>query len=186
MKILLFAFIVITALSIIACSQDNKEKTSTSAATTVEKRDVEAFKKKPFHTDIKTVDSAASTTPVANAVKKNYLEVSSTKTIGEAFDSYTYAIEKEWREAPSRSGPYFVDYICWFHVSPISADAVKKGIVKQGLDIKFAVHDDGETYIAMASRIDITTDGMVRSTPLEPPEIKKIVISIYNNREITF
>ena len=48
------------------------------------------------------------------------------------------------------------------------------------------IHEDGETYIAMASRIEIKSDGMLHTTPIEPPEIKKIVTAIYENREITF
>lgn len=120
------------------------------------------------------------------ALKNNHLEVSATKSIGEAFDSYKYAITKEWRETSSESGPHYIDYICWFHISPVSSVAIREGVVKRGLEIKFVVRGDGETYIALISRIDIKSDGMRSVSIIDPPEIKKIVTAIYENREITF
>ena len=149
-------------------------------------RNIDKFKIMQFHGDMKTTASAAPVTPGVAALKNNHLDVSSTKTIGDAFDAYKFAIKKEWRETPTQSGPYYIDYICWFHVGPISSASLKEGVIKRGMEIKFAVHEDGETYIAMASRIDIKSDGMLYTTPLDPPEIKKTVTAIYENREITF
>lgn len=139
-----------------------------------------------FHGDMETSSSSVSGTPILESLKNNHLDVSSTKTIGEAFDAYKYAIKKQWRETPTNGGPYYIDYIGWFDISPFSSVALSEGVVNRGLEIKFAVHEDGETYIAMASRIDIKSDGMRYNTPIDPPEIKKIVAAIYENREITF
>jgi len=139
-----------------------------------------------YHGDMETSSSAVPFNPVVEALKKNHLAVSSTKNIGEAFDNYRYAIKKEWRGTPTKDGPYYVDYICWFNVSPVSSVAIREGVVKRGMEIKFAVQEDGETYIAMASRLDIKSDGMLYSTPIDPPKIKEIVTAIYDNGEITF
>lgn len=133
-----------------------------------------------------TSSSAIPVSPMLESLKNNHLDASSTKTIGEAFDSYKFSIKKEWQETPSPKGPSYIDYICWLDISPVSSAALKEGVVRRALDIKFVIHEDGETYIAMASRIDIKSDGMLYTTPIDPLDIKKIVKTIYENREITF
>jgi hypothetical protein len=178
------------ALSVTACSKgpEKKPPTSTSTAKMVERRDKDKdkFKMLQFHGEVKTNTTSVPETIGIEALKKNHLELSSTKTIGEVFDAYTPAISKEWRETPSESGPHYIDYICWFNISPISSVAIKEGVIKRGLEIKFVVRGDGETYIAMASRIDIKSNGMRYTTVVDPSQIKKIVTAIYENREITF
>jgi len=169
-------------VSISACSQSTKDAPPSSTTSKVERRDKDTFKMVQFHGDMKTDAPALG----IEALKKNHLEVSATKTIGEAFDAYQYAITKEWRETPSENGPHYIDYICWFNISPVSIAALKEGVVKRGLEIKFVVRGDGETYIAMASRIDIKSNGMRYNSIIDAPEIKKIVTAIYENREITF
>ncbi|MFZ4855023.1 MAG: hypothetical protein ACOYL3_01380 [Desulfuromonadaceae bacterium] len=185
MKIHLFAVIAIIAVNLSACSKGTEDK-SPPSATGIERRDVEKSIKKPFHGDMKTGASSVPGSLGIAALKNNHLEVSATKSIGEAFDSYKYAITKEWRETSSESGPHYIDYICWFHISPVSSVAIREGVVKRGLEIKFVVRGDGETYIALISRIDIKSDGMRSVSIIDPPEIKKIVTAIYENREITF
>ncbi|MDD2735824.1 MAG: hypothetical protein PHF56_17965 [Desulfuromonadaceae bacterium] len=181
----MFAVIGIIAVSVTGCAKSTEDK-SPSSSTSVEKRDIEKLIKKPFHGEMKTDASVVPGTLGIAALKNNHLEVSTTKTIGEAFDSYKHAITKEWRETSSEIGPHYIDYICWFHISPVSTVAIREGIVKRGLEIKFVVRGDGETYIAMISRIDIKSDGMRSVSVIDPPEIKKIVTAIYENREITF
>jgi hypothetical protein len=185
LKIALFASIGIIALALAACSKDHEEKSPTAVPTKAKFRNSDKSKLQ-FHSDMETSSNPTSGSPVLESLKNNHLEVSSTKTIGEAFDSYKYSINKEWRETPTDSGPYYIDYIGWFHVSPVSSVALREGVIKRGMEIKFAVHEDGETYIAMASRVDIKSDGMRYTTPLEPAEIKKTVTAIYENREIAF
>ena len=124
-------------------------------------------------------------TPLLESLKDNYLKESTTKTIGEVFDAYKYATKKEWIETATPSA-YFVDYICQLEISPISLVAIRDGIVKRRLEIKFAVHEDGDTYIAMARRVEIRSDGMEHTTIIEPGDIKKIITAIYENREIIF
>lgn len=186
LKIKLFASTCVIALNIAACSTGTEEKSSRPAAPFLEKKAGDVAKKKPFHGDLKVNPSAVSATPGIDALKNNHLEVSSTKTIGEVFDAYTYAIQKEWRETPSQSGPHYIDYIAWFQINPLSSTSLKEGVVKRGLEIKFVVRGNGETYIAMASRIDINSNGMRNSAVIDPSEIRNIVTAIYENREISF
>jgi len=178
-------YVGVFALSLAACSKVSDEKPPNPVSPKVKFRNENKFNK-PFHGDMETSSSRALASPMLESLKNNHLDVSSTKTIGQAFDNYKYAIKKEWRESPAQSGPSYIDYICWFDISPVSSAALNQGVVKRGLDIKFVIHEDGETYIAMASRIDIKSDGMLHTTPIEPPEIKKIVTAIYEGREITF
>ena len=139
-----------------------------------------------YHGNMETSDSAVISSPVLESLKNNHLEVSSTKTIGAAFDAYKYSTKKTWRETSTEKGPYYIDFSCWLDVSPVSRVAFRDGVVKRGLDIKFAIQDGGETYISMITRNDIKSDGMSYTTIVDPPDIKKIVTAIYENREITF
>jgi hypothetical protein len=173
------------ALSFAACSVGNDGKSPTAATVKSKFRN---NAKKTFHTEMNTTDSPAAASPVLLSLKDNHLPVSSSRTIGEAFDSYKHATEKQWRETARASGqfPYYIDYICWFPVSAVSSVALKEGIVKRGLDIKFAIQEDGETYITMASRTQVKSDGMLHTSIIEPDDIKKIVTAIYENKEIAF
>lgn len=144
------------------------------------------IKNKSVHGDGSRGAAAVPGTPIADALKKKRLNANSVKTIGEAFDSYRHVTVKEWRETSTKSNKYYVDYICWFDISSLSAAALKDGIVKRGLEIKFVIHEDGEAFIAMATRVEVKSDGKSYSTPIDLPEIKTIVTAIYENREITF
>jgi len=184
LKSVLYACVGIVMISLLACSQNKEEKPPKVESSKAMLRDGKRLNR-PFHGD---VDATATVpgSPVLMSLKKNHLEASATKTIGEAFDNYKHALKKEWRETPSETGSYFIDYICWLDVSPVSLVAVKEGVVKRALDIKFAIGSNGETYIGSVSRIDIKSDGMVYTTVVEPADIKKIVTAIYENREIPF
>jgi hypothetical protein len=144
-------------------------------------------KKKSFH-NFTTTRSAKDGTPILASLKRNSLEFNAKKTIGEAFDSYKFAIKKEWRETPpsTNDSPYFIDYLCWFAVEKDFFSVIKSGVKERGLEIKFAIREDGETYIAMARRLVSRYDGKLEATPLLPSDIEKIVTAIYENREITF
>ncbi len=184
MKSVLYACVGIVMVSLLACSQTKEDKTPKVESSKAKLRNGNRLNK-PFHGDVDT-SAKVPASPVLLSLKKNHLDASTTKTIGEAFDNYKHALKKEWRETPSETGSYFIDYICWLDISPVSLVAIKEGIVKRALDIKFAIGSNGETYIGSVSRIDIKSDGMVYTTVIEPAEIKKIVTAIYENREIPF
>jgi hypothetical protein len=186
LKIVLLATIGIILISLTACSMVNEDNKTTNAPQKAKFRN-RTRSKLLFHGgDMDTPSSAAPESPVLKSLKENHLEVSQTKTIGDAFDAYKYAIKKEWRETPTNDGPYYIDYIGWFSVSPFSAAALRDGVVKRALNLKFVIQKDGDAYISMASRVDVKTDGMIHTSVIEPTEIKKIVTAIYENREITF
>lgn len=178
MKLLLSASIALIVLTVTACSKGVDQKSSISESQS------KSIANKSFHGSSSAVKRPHT---LVAALKKNHLAPSTTKTIGEAFDSYKYARRIEWKATPPvNDGPSYVDYICWFHVKPVSVLALKEGVKERGLEIKFSILKDGETYIAMARRLDVKSDGKLYATPILPLDIKKIVTSLYENREITF
>jgi len=185
LKIAAYAFIGIIALGLAACSKVEGVKPQKTAATKAKLRNSNSLNK-PFHGGQDMSASAAPISPYLKSLKNNHLEVSSTKTIGEAFDAYKHVLKKEWKETATVGGTYFIDYICELNVSPISFVSLKEGVMKRSLDIKFAIREDGTTFISMASLIDIKSDGMIYTTVIDPVDIKKIVTAIYENREIIF
>jgi len=185
LKTVICVLVGIISLGLTACTKNGEDKLPAVGSSKAKMRDANNFKK-PFHGDMETMTSAMPISLAVESLKKNHLELSSTKTIGEVFDAYKHASKKEWREAANRNGTYFIDYICWLDISPVSSVALKEGVVKRALDIKFTVQADGETFIGMMNRIDIKSDGMVYTTVVDPADIKKIVTAIYENREIPF
>jgi hypothetical protein len=183
LKIVLYAAIGIVALSLAACSKGKEEKSSAPVNSKVKFRDSTKLK---FHGESDTPSTTPKISPILRSLKGNHLNVNQAKTIGDAFDSYKYVSKKEWRDTTVTKGPYFLDYIGWFDVSPLSSAALREGIVKRGLDVKFVVHEDGVAYVSMVSRFEIKTDGLMYMTNYNPQEIEKIVTAIYENREITF
>lgn len=188
MKNILFATIAIITLSVTACSKGDGQREPVAVSPNVKFRDANKFKMK-FHDDMETMNPGPPVMLVVESLKKNHLDVSSTRTIGEAFDSYTHATKKEWRETFSpigESGQYYIDFICWLPVSPFSAVALKEGVVQRKLEIKIVIRPDGETYIALARFFDFKSDGMLYVSFVDPAGIRKIVTAIYENREIVF
>lgn len=182
LKTVIYIAIAVIAFSLAACSKTNENNVSVDSKTKL--RNANSLKK-PFHGEMGPT-SKVPVSLVLQSLKKNHLQVSANKTIGDAFDNYTHATKKEWRETVAENGSYFVDYICWLDISPVSLVALKEGVVKRAVDIKFAIRSNGETYIGMASRIDIKSDGQIYTTAIEPADIPKIVAAIYDNREIPF
>lgn len=133
------------------------------------------------------LETPLSRTPMADILKLKELKGYPQKTIGEAFNSYSPAASREWREFQAKDGKrYYVDYICWFDDNTVSQSLKGEGVVKRGMNIKFTVQDNGDYYIAMASRLFKKTDGQVLSTIFEGGEINKILDAVYANKEISF
>lgn len=174
-KILILVVMCALAVNIISCSNVDSKADSAGPS-----------KKKSFHGEVDPKTPAVPSTPFADALKKKKLNANSSKTIGEAFDSYKYVTSKEWRETESKDSKVYVDYLCQLDVSKLSSASVKDGVVKRNLVIKFVIQENGEAYIAMATRIEIKSDGKSYITPIKVGDIQKIVTAIYENREITF
>lgn len=124
--------------------------------------------------------------PIVDGLKKKKLKANSAKTIGEAFDSYSHVVSKEWRETSTRTNKYYADYICWFDVKTVSSESLQEGVVKRGLEVKFVIHEDGEAFVSMGTRIDVKSDGKEYRTVLPLPQVAKIVDAIYANQKIEF
>lgn len=183
MKLFPFVLICSFAFSIAACNQVPNNK---SPMATPKLRDA-VTKKKLYHGEMETVASPAAINGIiAQALKDRKLSVDESKTIGEAFDSYEFAAKHEWRETHTRVDPYFVDCIYQFPVHPLSLLSFREKIVARKLEVKFAVYEDGTSYVSLVSRIDTKTDGMIHSHHYSPVEMKNIVTAIYENREIVF
>lgn len=124
--------------------------------------------------------------PYAEALKKSRLGSYPQKTVGEAFDSYGKAVSKQWQEDVGRDGKFYVDYICWFAENTVSPTAKGAGVVKRGLDVKFVIQQNGESYIAMATKLFMKADGKIQSEFFEMAEVTKIIDAIYANQELEF
>jgi len=124
--------------------------------------------------------------PIVDSLKKKKLNKNSEKTIGEVFDSYSHVVSKEWRETGTNTNKYYADYICWFDVKTISMSAIKDGVAKSGLELKFVIHEDGEAFIVMGTRVEIKNDGNLYRTILPLSDVASVVDKIYANQEIKF
>lgn len=175
-KIVILVVTCALAVNFMACSKDVEVKAEKT----------EPAQKKLFHEQVDPKTPSVPSTPFADALKKKKLNANSSKTIGEAFDSYKFVTSKEWRDTESKDNRVYVDYLCQLDVSKLSSASVKDGVVKRNLEIKFVIHENGEAYIAMATRTEIKSDGKTYTTPIKVADIPKIVTSIYENREITF
>lgn len=154
---------------------------SADVARSIKKTETKVFK---FHGDELGIPGKAPVKLNVEALKKNKLKAYPQKTIGEAFDAYSKAAAKEWQEALGTDGKMYVDYICWFDAASFLAAAGKDGTVRTGLDIKFAIQENGETYITLISKLVIKNDGKVQTEILPFPEIPNLVEAIYNNRAL--
>lgn len=137
----------------------------------------------------KKVDEGTETkskTPMADSLKKTKLNGYQGKTVGEAFDAYSKAVAREWQEVDGLGNVYYVDYICWFDEKSVLPEHRKQTIVKRGIDLKFAVRDDGEAYIAMATKLFMKADGKIQSEFFKVEEVPNIVKAIYENKNVEF
>lgn len=156
---------------------------SADVARSIKKTETKGFK---FHGDELVTPGKVPVKLNVEALKQNKLTAYPQKTIGEAFDAYSKATAKEWQEAIGTDGKMYVDFVCWFDAASFLAAAGKDGTVRTGLDIKFAIQENGETYITLASKLVMKNDGKIQTEIIPFPEIPKIVEAIYENREIVF
>lgn len=107
-----------------------------------------------------------------------------TSTIGNAIDNYKYFVKKEWKETSSTNGRTYVDFTGWFKGNIFDFSALTGGVSARGVSIKFLVNSNGSYGVVMVSRVEIKTDGMFYSYPLD--SMREILKSIYDNKEIKF
>lgn len=171
------SFLVIM-ISISACSNYYVD-----VAKSVKKKETKIIK---FHGDAIVTRDVISYKPTVEALKNNNLNGYSQKNIGEAFDAYSKVSTKEWLEDVGKDGKVYVDYICWFKSKSFLQAVRSDGVMRTGLDVKFVIEKDGDTYIALASKLLMKNDGKIQKEVIPFPEIPKIVDAIYNNKELFF
>lgn len=142
-------------------------------------------KKTKFHGDMVTKDAAPKVS-VTESLKKNSLNGYPQKTIGEAFDAYSKVAAREWREVQGKDGKYYVDYIGWFPESSISSAAKAKGVVRKGFNVKFAVQEDGTTYVTLGTKLFLMQDGKLVSEVVPLSDVSGILDMVYADREFVF
>lgn len=146
---------------------------------------LEAFKG-GFHGDASASAAKPTKKIVVESLKKNKLSAYPQKSIGEAFDAYNKVAAKEWQENAGSDGKVYVDYICWFEGKALLPTLWKGDEVRTGLDIKFAIEESGETYIALATKLVMKTDGKVAMEIIPFSEMPKVVDAIYKNTKLSF
>ena len=105
-------------------------------------------------------------------------------TIGEAIDGYKYFTKREWKETRSTRGKIYVDFTGWLKKGLFDFSSIKKGISSRAVGIKFLVNPDGSYGAVMASKVEIKSDGMMNSVPID--DLDGILKKIYANKEIRF
>jgi hypothetical protein len=126
------------------------------------------------------VDPATGEIGLAKVIKNIRLPSHSSKTFGEAVDSYRYFTKKVWKETKSTDAKIYVDFTGWFKKSSLDISTVSS----QGIGIKFLVKPDGTYGVVMVSKVELRTDGNIYSEPL--PDIQSILNKLYGNKEIKF
>lgn len=102
------------------------------------------------------------------------------KTIGAAFDEYKHFAAREWKESRNADGKSYVDFRGYFPQVKSGRD----GVVREGLEVKFVVNMQGDLYVGMVSRIEVTSDGRMTLYPLG--DGNRIMDLIYANEEIKY
>ncbi len=115
-------------------------------------------------------------------VRDQKLPIAADRTIGAAFEAYRYFGSREWKETRNAAGKVYVDFKGLFTGTPLEK-SVKDGVIRQGVEVKFVIEQNGNFYVAMVSRIDVTSDGRMTLYPMEG---KELIERIYANKEITF
>lgn len=119
-----------------------------------------------------------------NTIKTKKLDSYPQATIGEAFDTYRYFETRDWKVTQLPTTKMYIDFTGMFKKGFFSFLTMNKGVSKRGVEIKFVVYSDGKFGIAMISKVEITTDGMIKKYPLA--DQKEILDKIYANKEIKF
>ncbi len=119
---------------------------------------------------------------LVKVIKAGRLTNYKSKTIGKAFDSYSYLTKKEWKATALKSKHITVDFFGWFKPESLSGKNVKDGITCRGINVKFVIEPNGAYYVFMVSKIESKSDGKIYGYPLQ--DINGVLASIYANKKI--
>lgn len=129
--------------------------------------------------------AGAAVTPDAGLVtviKKGKLVNYQATTVGNAFDSYSYLKNKEWKEEQLKSGHFIVNFIGWFDSDTLNDKNIGKGITGRGLEVKFVIDQEGFFYVFTITELDRKSDGGVSRNQIL--ENDTILSSIYANKKL--
>lgn len=121
---------------------------------------------------------------MVTVIKKQPLKDFSPTPVGTVIDDYRFFTKKEWSESENSKGTVYVDVTGWMNSNTLDSKSIKNGISARGIQIKFAIYENGAFGVAMVSRVEAKTDGKVYAYPLE--DRKGILDRIYANKEISF
>ncbi len=103
-------------------------------------------------------------------------------TIGGAFESYRYLVNKDWK-MKQEGRTFTVSFLGWFEPDALSGEDKKGGVTGKGLEVMFVVEPNGSFYLFMISVIEARSDGKMYRNQI--PDSAGILASIYANRKIS-
>lgn len=169
--------LVSSCFAIMACAEKPVDMSR------IAKKKIDASMK--FHGEAPTDPGKPLPTPIAEKLKVITLNKYPQKTIGSVFDTYKHVVAKEWKEGFGRDNKIYVDYIGWFDEKTVPPAARNVGVVKWGVDVKFAIQENGETYVTLVTKLLLLKDGTIQTELFAVP-FEQVVDSIYSGKELTF
>ncbi len=135
--------------------------------------------------DKQKVEEQAADAPnegLIGVIKKGKLDNYQSTTIGNAFESYKYLINKDWKM--KQEGMHFtVRFLGWVEPGLLNEEDKKRGVTGKGLEVVFVVNPDGSYYVFMASRLETRSDGKIYTALMN--DMAGVLSSIYANKKIS-
>lgn len=126
--------------------------------------------------------SVAQPKTLADVLKGKTLAGYESQTIGQAFDGYRNFSSTEWKETRAEKGKIYVDFVGWLDSNTVERFSGKGGVAVKGLNVKFAIYDNGSYGVVMISRFGPAANGAMAVYPQQ--NIAEILASIYGNRQL--
>lgn len=129
-------------------------------------------------------DNQAEKLDYVNVVKQQTLPDYPVKTVGAALDSYSHFAKHDWQVTEGSRGKIYIDYIGWLKDKGLEKDAEQRGVVAQGVNVKFIIDEHGVFGVVLTTKVEKRKDNTVSAYPFE--KIKAVLDSIYGDREVGF
>lgn len=139
--------------------------------------------KPSFHSAAQqTATVGSSQYNMIDVIKKVKITGYPSATFGEAFEAYRHVDKKEWGEVKTKSDKVYVTFTGYFKKSFFNFSLMRAKVAQKGVEVKFVIFPDGVYEIALISRVDVLTDGTLKSYPLNNG--KQILEKLLRNEEI--
>lgn len=119
---------------------------------------------------------------LVGVVKNGSLINFQSKSIGNAFDTYSHLTKKEWKTGQLSTGHMTVDFTGWLGSRLRDDKDRQNGITDRGLEVKFVFNLDGSFYLFTIFALDLKSDGTVDRAQLT--DISGILANIYGDKKI--